>query len=100
MNETWDGTGAAGAALAQVVEGFGVPVLGRPDMFRGLLEDDVPHLEREVDMLTKAATFGVADRLTERVQEGIAADAAVRMVATGMTAPLALPASRAHWPAT
>jgi len=85
MEQMWDAGGEAGAALAHVVEGFGVPVLGRPDMLEGLLKDDVPQLPREVAMLTEAARFGVADQLAERIQQGVAANAAIAMVANEMT---------------
>ncbi len=99
VDQIWDASGSAGGALAHVVEGFGTPVLGRPDMLEGLLNDDVPQLPREVAMLTAAARFGVADRLAERVQQGVAADAAVTMVATEMTSRTAVDAAGAQWAA-
>ncbi|HYK33838.1 MAG TPA: hypothetical protein VEV63_17835 [Streptosporangiaceae bacterium] len=99
MEQMWDAGGEAGAALAHVVEGFGVPVLGRPDMLEGLLKDDVPQLPREVAMLTEAARFGVADQLAERIQQGVAANAAIAMVANEMTSRTAVDAAGALWAA-
>jgi hypothetical protein len=99
MDQMWDAGGEAGAALAHVVEGFGVPVLARPDMLEGLLKDDVPQLPREVAMLTEAARFGVADQLADRVQQGVAANAAVAMVANEMTSRTAVDAAGALWAA-
>jgi len=99
MDQMWDAGGEAGAALAHVVEGFGVPVLGRPDMLEGLLKDDVPQLPREVAMLTEAARFGVADQLADRVQQGVAANAAIAMVANEMTSRTAVDAAGALWAA-
>jgi hypothetical protein len=99
MDQIWDAGGEAGGALAHVVEGFGAPVLGRPDMLEGLLKDDVPQLPREVAMLTEAARFGVADQLADRVQQGVAAQAAIAMVATEMTSRTAVDASGALWAA-
>src|SRR5215469_2089804 len=100
MDTRWDATGEAGAALAHVVEGFGAPVLGRPDMLEGLLKDDVPHLPREVAMLTEAARFGVADQLGDRVQQGVAPAAAIAMVANEMTSRTAVDAAGAQWAAS
>ncbi|HWF82900.1 MAG TPA: hypothetical protein VN695_20165 [Streptosporangiaceae bacterium] len=99
MSQIWDAGGEAGAALTHVVEGFGVPVLGRPDMLEGLLKDDVPQLPREVAMLTEAARFGVADQLADRVQQGVAAQSAVAMVANEMTSRTAVDATGALWAA-
>src|SRR5215472_13217080 len=99
MDQMWDAGGEAGGALAAVVEGFGVPVLGRPDMLEGLLKDDVPQLPREVAMLTEAARYGVADQLADRVQQGVAAEAAVAMVANEMTSRTAVDAAGARWAA-
>ena len=99
MDQKWDAGGEAGAALAHVVEGFGVPVLGRHDMLEGLLRDDVPQLPREVAMLTEAARYGIADQLADRVQQGVAADAAVAMVANEMTSRTAVDAAGALWAA-
>jgi hypothetical protein len=99
MDQIWDVGGEAGGALAHVVEGFGAPVLGRPDMLEGLLKDDVPQLPREVAMLTEAARFGVADQLADRVQQGAAAQAAIAMVAAEMTSRTAVDASGALWAA-
>lgn len=99
MDQTWDAGGEAGAALAHVVEGFGAPVLGRPDMLEGLLKDDVPHLPREVAMLTEAARYGVADQLADRVQQGVAAQSAVAMVANEMTSRTAVDSAGALWAA-
>lgn len=99
MDQMWDTGGEAGAALATVVEGFGVPVLGRPDMLEGLLKDDVPQLPREVAMLTEAARYGVAEQLADRVQQGVAAEAAVAMVANEMTSRTAVDAAGALWAA-
>lgn len=99
MNQIWDAGGEAGGALAHVVVGFGVPVLSRPDMLEGLLKDDVPQLPREVAMLTEAARFGVADQLADRVQQGVAVQAAIAMVATEMTSRTAVDATGALWAA-
>jgi hypothetical protein len=99
MDQMWDAGGEAADALAHVVEGFGVPVLGRPDMLEGLLKDDVPHLPREVAMLTEAARFGVADQLADRVHQGVAAQAAVAMLASDMTSRTAVDATGALWAA-
>lgn len=99
MHQMWDTAGEAGAALKAVVEGFGVPVLGRPDMLEGLLKDDVPQLPREVAMLTEAARYGLADQLADRVQQGVAAEAAVAMVANEMTSRTAVDAAGALWAA-
>src|SRR5215472_18127024 len=99
MDQMWDAGGEAVTALAHVVEGFGVPVLGRPDMLEGLLKDDVPQLAREVAMLTEAARFGVADQLADRVQQGVAAQAAIGMVASEMTSRTAVDAAGALWAA-
>ena len=99
MDQMWDAGGEAGGALAGVVEGFGVPVLGRPDMLEGLLKDDVPQLPREVAMLTEAARYGVADHLADRLQQGVAAEAAVAMVANEMTSRTAVDAAGALWAA-
>jgi hypothetical protein len=99
MNQTWDAGGDASAALLHVVEGFGPPVLGRPDMLEGLLADDVPQLPREIAMLTAAARYGVADLLSERVRQGIAPQAAIAMVANDMTSRTAVDAAGAQWAA-
>jgi len=99
MDQIWDAGGEAAAALANVVEGFGMPVLGRPDMLEGLLKDDVPQLPREVAMLTEAARFGVADQLADRVHQGVAAQAAVAMLASDMTSRTAVDANGALWAA-
>lgn len=99
MNQTWDATGDANAALLHVVEGFGPPVLGRPDMLEGLLADDVPQLPREIAMLTAAARYGVADLISERIRQGVAPQAAVAMVANDMTSRTAVDAAGAQWAA-
>ncbi|HXS66605.1 MAG TPA: hypothetical protein VN767_27430 [Streptosporangiaceae bacterium] len=100
MNQAWDAGGEAGAALLHVVEGFGTPVLGRPDMLEGLLADDVPQLPREVAMLTEAARHGVADLIAERVSHGVAPQAAVAMVANDLTSRTAVDAAGALWAAS
>jgi hypothetical protein len=97
MQQTWDPSGEAGAALTRAVEGFGSQVLGRADMLSGLLEDDVPHLPREVALLTAAARSGTSERLTERVQQGISPDQAVSMAASDMATRTAMDASGAQW---
>jgi hypothetical protein len=97
MQQTWDPTGEAGAALTRAVEGFGAQVLGRADMLSGLLEDDVPHLPREVALLTAAARSGTFARLTERVQQGILPDQAVSMASSDMATRTAMDASGAQW---
>lgn len=97
MQQIWDQHGEAGAALARAVEGFGPQVLGRADMLSGLLEDDVPHLPREVALLTAAARSGTSARLTERVQQGLAADQAVLMAASEMASRTAMDASGSQW---
>lgn len=100
MNQTWDAGGDASAALLHVVDGFGPPVLGRPDMLEGLLADDVPQLPREIAMLTAAAKYGVADLLAERVRQGVAPQAAIAMVANDMTSRTAVDAAGAQWAAS
>ncbi len=100
MNQNWDAGGDASAALLHVVEGFGPPVLGRPDMLEGLLADDVPQLTREIAMLTAAARFGVADQISERVRQGVASQAAVAMVANDLTSRTAVDAAGALWAAS
>src|SRR5260370_1960714 len=93
MDHGWDPRGEAGQALARVVEGFGPQVLGRADMLEGLLQDEIPQLPREADMLTAAARSGVADLLAERVRQGISPVAAVGMAAAEMTARTAVDTS-------
>src|SRR5580658_6865014 len=100
MDQGWDAHGEAAAALAQVVQGFGVPVLGQADLLEGLLNDDVPQLPREVAMLTEAARQGVAAALAERMRQGISAQAAVSMVVTDLTSRTAVDAAGARWAAT
>ncbi|HET7012761.1 MAG TPA: hypothetical protein VFI65_02550 [Streptosporangiaceae bacterium] len=100
MNQTWDAGGEASAALLHVVEGFGTPVLGRPDMLEGLLADDVPQLPREIAMLTEAARQGVADLIAQRVSHGVAPQAAVAMVANDLTSRTAVDAAGALWAAS
>jgi hypothetical protein len=97
MQQSWDPHGEAGAALTRAVEGFGSQVLGRADMLSGLLEDDVPHLPREVALLTAAARSGTSARLAERVQHGLAPDQAVSMAASDMASRTAMDASGATW---
>jgi hypothetical protein len=100
MNQTWDAGGDASAALLHVVEGFGPPVLGRPDMLEGLLADDVPQLPREIAMLTEAARHGVASLIADRVQQGVAPQAAVAMAASDLTSRTAVDAAGALWAAS
>jgi hypothetical protein len=100
MDQGWDVRGEAAAALAHVVQGFGVPVLGQADLLEGLLNDDVPQLPREVAMLTEAARQGIAAALAERVRQGVSAQAAVSMVVTDLTSRTAVDAVGARWAAT
>ncbi len=97
MQQSWDPRGEAGVALTRAVEGFGSQVLGSADMLSGLLEDDVPHLPREVALLTAAARSGTSARLTERVQQGISPHQAVSMAASDMATRTAMDASGAQW---
>jgi len=97
MQQSWDPRGEAGAALMRAVEGFGSQVLGSADMLSGLLEDDVPHLPREVALLTAAARSGTSARLAERVRQGISPDQAVSMAAADMATRTAMDASGAQW---
>ncbi len=97
MQQSWDPRGEAGVALARAVEGFGSQVLGTADMLSGLLEDDVPHLPREVALLTAAARSGTSARLTERVQQGISPGQAVSMTAVEMASRTAMDVSGARW---
>ena len=99
MEQVWDPRGEADVALARVVEGFGQQVLGRADMFEGLLHDDIPQLPREIALLTAAARSGVAELLAERVRQGISPQAAVTMAAAEMTARTAVDTSGALWAA-
>jgi len=99
MDQVWDAGGEASLALARVVQGFGVPVLGQADLLEGLLNDEVPELPREVAMLTEAARYGIAELLTERVRQGISAQAAASMVATEMTSRTAVDSVGARWAA-
>jgi hypothetical protein len=99
MDQVWDPHGEADVALARVVEGFGPQVLGRADMFEGLLQDDIPQLPRAVALLTAASRSGVAELLAERVRQGISPQAAVTMAAADMTARTAVDASGALWAA-
>src|ERR1700683_1760152 len=85
MDQVQDPNGEAQAALARVVQGFGVPVLGQADLLEGLLNDDVPQLTRQIAMLTEAARCGMSDLLAERVKQGVSPEAAVFMVATEVT---------------
>src|SRR5260370_37155177 len=99
MDHGWDPRGEAGQALARVVEGFGPQVLGRADMLEGLLQDEIPQLPREADMLTAAARSGVADLLAEPVRQGISPVAAVGMAAAETPARTAADTSGSPWAA-
>jgi hypothetical protein len=99
MDQVWDAGGEASLALARVVQGFGVPVLGQADLLEGLLNDEVPESPREVAMLTEAARYGIAELLTERVRQGVSAQAAAAMVAAEMTSRTAVDSVGARWAA-
>jgi len=100
MDPAQDANGLAQAALARVVQGFGVPVLGQADLLEGLLNDDVPQLTRQIAMLTEAARSGMAELLAERMKQGISTQAAVSMVAADVTSRSAMDTAGAHWAAT
>ncbi len=99
MEPEQDANGQAQSALARVVQSFGVPVLGQPDLLEGLLNDDVPQLTRQIAMLTEAARCRMADLLAGRIKEGASAQVAVSIVATEVTSRSAMDTAGALWAA-
>jgi chitodextrinase len=77
----WQDSGQAPEALAQVLAEHGPAGLSNAQVMAGMLKDLMPNAPRETNVLVQAAETGLAQTLRERLDQGLAPDAAVAMAA-------------------
>jgi Fibronectin type III domain len=77
----WQDSGQAPEALAQVLAEHGPAGLSNAQVMAGMLKDLMPNEPRETNVLVQAAEVGLAQTLQERLDQGLAPDAAVAMAA-------------------
>jgi len=99
--DQFDPQGEAREALSTAVSSYGMRVLSDPRILGNLVTDLLPDSPRERSLLVTAAEAGMATELSQHVeQQRLSVEAAVALVARGLTERRSIDVAASTWVAT
>jgi hypothetical protein len=100
-SDPFDPQGEARGALSTAVTSYGMRVLSDPRILGNLVTDLLPDSPRERSLLVTAAEAGMATELSQHVeQQRLSVEAAVALVARGLTERRSIDIAASTWVAT
>src|SRR5215467_4154644 len=97
MSDSFDASGEARRALSDIHRDHGITGIDNETLVSALLPDLMPGTPRETNLLLAAASAGVGGLLSDRINRGVPAEAAVRDVAALLMDRNALDRGATRW---